>query len=930
MNIEKHLILVKNEDKTEQIASCKYDNGKWTIIYHNSNTSYSYSYRNIEWHRDPKIISHETFIVYELDQPISGIAKILDFGECMRIMFNSGYKKVYKSSSIVIEETCLSNRNEHNCFEYLKKLADCTSIKIEDDVSFLSKQYRRLITISPRSVLASYLEKRPLNKVHRNTQPIFPFGFNLSQKVATEKALTEQVSVIEGPPGTGKTQTILNVIANALIDNKTVAVVSNNNSATANIFEKLQKYGVDFIAAPLGNNHNKEMFFAEQTSTYPDMSNWTQSYSDYHSLKNSLTQSQQKLNEMLEYKNKLAALKHDLSGLQTELEYFDKYYSETNRKPLKLHSFLKVDADKVMSFLFEYKQKIEKGSISFADKLYNLFTYGIFDFTFYKNTPETVISFLQKTYYEKKIKELQSKIDALSNTLSSYSFDVAMKEYIESSMRLLKAKLAEKYGVGGNRNIFSDDVLWRNFESFIKEYPVILSTTHSLRSCACENYLFDYVIIDEASQVDLVTGALALSCAKNAIIVGDLKQLPNVVSPEVAKEARQIFESFELDGAYSYADHSLLSSIINLYSDIPRTLLKEHYRCHPKIIGFCNQKFYNNQLVILTNEQDNDKPLVLYKTAKGNHARGNLNQRQIDVVFEEIIPEQNIDDVKHSVGIISPYRMQTNELKSAIGARNIEADTVHKYQGREKDIIILTTVANEVAVNDFVDNPNLINVAVSRAVDKLIVVVSEGSEDWKGTNIADLVRYIQYNNFEVIESQIYSVFDLLYSSYSEKLLDVMKNSKKVSQYKSENLMNTIIEKVLSEAEFQTLDRVIHQPLKMLIKDPSKLNDKECKYAMNVLTHTDFVIFNKLDKMPILVVEVDGYAYHANNPKQLERDKIKDDILEKYNIQILRIKTNESGEERKLRQKLMELLKLGKGPREVEKGITATILTHRVR
>jgi superfamily I DNA and/or RNA helicase len=58
----------------------------------------------------------------------------------------------------------------------------------------------------------------------------------------------------------------------------------------------------------------------------------------------------------------------------------------------------------------------------------------------------------------------------------------------------------------------------------------MLSTTHSLRKCASENYLFDYVIIDEASQVDIVTGALALSCAKNVVIVGDLKQLPNVVN----------------------------------------------------------------------------------------------------------------------------------------------------------------------------------------------------------------------------------------------------------------------------------------------------------------------------------------------------------------------------------------------------------------
>ena len=49
--------------------------------------------------------------------------------------------------------------------------------------------------------------------------------------------------------------------------------------------------------------------------------------------------------------------------------------------------------------------------------------------------------------------------------------------------------------------------------------------------------------------------------------------------------------------------------LTKLYSDIPKTLLREHYRCHPKIIGFCNKKFYNNELIILTNESLEDKPL---------------------------------------------------------------------------------------------------------------------------------------------------------------------------------------------------------------------------------------------------------------------------------------------------------------------------------
>ena len=69
--------------------------------------------------------------------------------------------------------------------------------------------------------------------------------------------------------------------------------------------------------------------------------------------------------------------------------------------------------------------------------------------------------------------------------------------------------------------------------------------------------------------------------------------------------------------------------------------------------------------------------------------------------------------------------------------------------------------------------------------------------------------------------------------------------------------------------------------------------------MNVFTHTDFLIFNRIDKSPVLVVEVDGYTFHANNPKQLARDKMKDDILQKYNIPIIHFGTNCSNEEKRL-------------------------------
>lgn len=70
--------------------------------------------------------------------------------------------------------------------------------------------------------------------------------------------------------------------------------------------------------------------------------------------------------------------------------------------------------------------------------------------------------------------------------------------------------------------------------------PIVpyLSTTFSSKTSLSREVIYDYLIIDEATQVDIATGALALSCAKNAIIVGDTKQLTNIVNPEIKKEAQ--------------------------------------------------------------------------------------------------------------------------------------------------------------------------------------------------------------------------------------------------------------------------------------------------------------------------------------------------------------------------------------------------------
>jgi very-short-patch-repair endonuclease len=183
--------------------------------------------------------------------------------------------------------------------------------------------------------------------------------------------------------------------------------------------------------------------------------------------------------------------------------------------------------------------------------------------------------------------------------------------------------------------------------------------------------------------------------------------------------------------------------------------------------------------------------------------------------------------------------------------------------------------------------------------------VVNGNDIKQDTNIGDLVRYIEYNNFEIIQSEIYSVFDFLYKNYTEKRNKLLKNKKRISKFDSENLMyHEVILEVLQDESLNQFDVTVHFPLRMILNNTEQLKGEEAKYALNAQTHVDFLIFDKIGKMPRLAIEVDGSTHEQE--KQKKRDEMKNTILEKYNIPIIRFKTSESGEKERLIQKLKTL------------------------
>ena len=898
MDSQQYMLLINGQDKTDSVASFRFQDGMCEVVYASSPKPYRYRAEKVQLLKVQSRIDPTQFIITVDGNPLLQVDEVLDFGPFYRFLRTGKTALTYPKSQVELQKNCLANRKQAGVFEYFKETAAAVSLVAEGGLNILSAQYERVKSVSDATVLSCYLDssKQPAERALPEAV-IYPFGLNQSQKTAVENALSSQVSIIQGPPGTGKTQTILNIIANAVRNGQTVAVVSNNNSATLNVAEKLEKKGLSFLTAFLGSRANKEHFLEVQTGRYPDMSAWVLEPEEKSRLDQEVTGLSKELSEMLNGKNRIAAIEQELLQLTPEQHYFGEYYSTYAQAPKDEVKGL--SSQKILSLWLEYEQHAQlESKLGLLQKISILFRFNRSALKVFLQAPELVIPYLQRQFYVVRRQELMEERAQLEKKLEQYAFDQKMEELTEKSLRLFRAELSEKFHWQESRQRFEMRDFRSNYK-FNQEYPVILSTTYSIKGTLNFEHTYDYLIVDEASQVDLATGVLAFASARNIVIVGDLQQLPNVLDSQNIQKSDEIWGRYSLPETYHFSDHSLLSSAIAAWPEAPTVLLREHYRCHPKIVNFCNQKFYGGNLIVMTEDHEESDVLTMYRTAPGNHARGHLNQRQIDVIRQEVLPSLQSRGYG-SIGIITPYRDQVAAIQTQLG-KGLEVATVHKFQGREKDAIVLTSVDN--VITDFVDDPRMLNVAVSRAVKSLTVVTSQDPQNDR-TNYGDLARYIEYNNCAVIESAVYSVFDLLYQGYAEQRRAFLKKHGRVSEYDSENLAYAVIQNILQKAEFSFVDCAAHVSLVNLVKDYSMLTEEETVYARNPLTHVDFLLFRRMDKSPLLAIEVDGAAFHAEGSIQAGRDEKKNRIFARCGIPLLRLRTDGSGERERMEQALL--------------------------
>lgn len=327
MDCTRNFIVLKGAIRTEDVdcIDCKPQSNLAYVTFANG-SGYDYRLDNVIHLENPVRLNPADYQLKTAYKTLFKVAQCITFKDGADIytcvMFEDGTTRSYLPHQLQIIPSALCDVNARSVLGYLRHMAGYSELRGDDDTAILLTQYERLDYVHPQSGLSCYLspQENCPKSIPDQQPPIFPFGCNASQHKAVVNALTNQMSVIEGPPGTGKTQTILNIIANLLLQGKTVQVVSNNNSATANVLEKLATYELDFLTAPLGSKDNKEAFLEQQTGQYPDFTAWQQDRpADWFE---GLRQQSETLSTLFAKQKRLAQGKMELQELSLEYQHF--------------------------------------------------------------------------------------------------------------------------------------------------------------------------------------------------------------------------------------------------------------------------------------------------------------------------------------------------------------------------------------------------------------------------------------------------------------------------------------------------------------------------------------------------------------------------------------------------------------------------------
>ncbi|MGN0386463.1 MAG: AAA domain-containing protein [Lachnospiraceae bacterium] len=719
-----------------------------------------------------------------------------------------------------------------------------------DIILDLHEEYRAIIdmyqsgevTVPIKAFFGDLLERPRRNKAWPIT--LANSNINMDQLLAINNAMKYPVAYIQGPPGTGKTNTIINTIVTAYFNDRTVLFSSYNNHPINGVFEKLtnleyQGKKIPFPVLRLGNAEKVKEAIVYIKNLYEQVKHIKIFDETLDKRKDNRIERAKQLSDLLKRYEDVLDLKERKDTLNRMMEYQDIYA----KKQGQTANLMPFSVDLQGRQLQNITKKIEQsGEVSEeeAKKLLN----------------DNQTEFYQYLYYTsaRLIKKLSDK------------------RYSELWM-ILNEENEEKQLAAFNEYLGKTE----NIKKLQKVFPVIITTCISAHKIGEPTPMFDMVIIDEASQCNTAVSLVPIIRGDNLMLVGDPQQLnPVILLDEIVNH--KLRKKYGISDEYDYRKNSIYKTFLACDSVSDEVLLHNHYRCNSRIIGFNNKKYYNSRLNICTNSKE-EKPLVYVNVQNNSSGMKNTAPAEVD----EIIRYAKLNKDK-SIGVITPFVNQKRLIEEAIQKeqlQNVVCGTVHAFQGDEKDVVLFSTAITDrtqAGTYEWLkNNKELINVATSRARDKLIVLSDtknlERLHNKQEDDLYELIDYVRTNGVSQVTPK----------HANSRALGVKPFSTATEEAFLENLNHALENIWLSQSKYTVQKEVaISQVFQ---------NNENCS-DLFYTGRFDFVVYEKQGRtqIPILAIELDGKEHFTDEAVKF-RDSKKNAICKAHNLQLIRVENS---------------------------------------
>jgi very-short-patch-repair endonuclease len=643
---------------------------------------------------------------------------------------------------------------------------------------------------------------------------------NTEQRMAVSRALTQPLTIITGPPGTGKSQVVTNLLVNAAWQGKKVLFASKNNKAVDVVETRVNNLGPRPVLLRMGSSNEYQVklrdylqAFSTVTADEDEQAEYEEALKSHKHIVASIVSCQEDQDKTIALRNKVDELEKNVESIREQFGDTLFYnvrdiYEADIRKKLGAYKVALDKADKNQLSLFNkllWRFKKEESFKNLDDESQRLEKeISVLGISFPREYPsdESFVEYV--TVYKKimlvlkdvsKVIEYYNALELLQNAESlevlSEKYRALLKRLSSNSekfwrswLRVSPARLKQE-----DRKLLSQYVsviqmiidagtqrpstqVWRQYYVLTEKVSHLLPcwavTSLSARGKLpfTANY-FDLVVFDEASQCDIASALPLLYRAKHVAVIGDPMQLSHISNVHKNQD-QQLLERFDLVENYTQWAYSW-NSLFDMAKSFARAEdivnLRDHHRSHADIINFSNKFFYEGRLRVATRYEklirpSNNAPGVKWADVKGTTVRpangGAINVKEAESVIQVIKNLVIERSYRGSIGVVSPFRAQANlikelcfkdeQLQSLLDNLEFLSDTVHKFQGDERDIIIFSPVVSagvQIQTLGFLKrNGNLFNVAITRARAMLLVVGDMSAA--KNSGVEYLAEFASY------------------------------------------------------------------------------------------------------------------------------------------------------------------------------------------